>query len=408
MRIAAWLIFGCFVLLAGAMFLPAPASTVELARAYFSEDVIARGQQYAFERRWLSWGEILLQLAFLLALVVHGWGKRWAEACLRLARGWWLPTVVLLGACIYVAQALLGLPFAVGRYYHMKAWGLTERPLADWFAEYGLGLGVTAVIEGIVLVGLYLLVRWLPRWWWLAAATGTVVLAILFAMVLPVLIAPLFNTFTPIEQTQWANWQKSLHTLIEKADVPVQEILVMNASKQSTHTNAYFTGFGATRRIVLYDNLLAKHTLPEVESILAHEIGHWLHDHIVQGIALGGVAALVGFYFLARILRWAQTQFGLYGPSDPKGLPIILLAGALGSWLVMPVGNFVSRHFERQADMMALELARQPDVFIEAEKKLAIDNISNVTPTPWGVWLFSTHPPAVERIQMAQEWKKTH
>jgi STE24 endopeptidase len=139
---------------------------------------------------------------------------------------------------------------------------------------------------------------------------------------------------------------------------------------------------------------------------MAHELGHWLYDHIVTGIALGGLALLFGFYVLARILIWAQSAFGIYGPSDPAGLPLVLLCGFLGSWLAMPLSCAVSRQFERQADMMALKLARQPDAFINAEKKLSIDNIGNVAPTPWNVWLFATHPPAVERIQMAEEWRR--
>ncbi len=387
-------------------FLPPPQSTVELARSHgFSDEVIANGQQFSFERRLFFWGVTLLELVWLLALVFAGWGRRVTDRCQRLTRGRWLPTLLLVGACYYLAQALIHLPFDVGRWAHLTAWGMTERPLNAWFAEYGLALAVNAVVEGIVVVGLYLLLRWLPRWWWLAATAGSVGLAVLFALLWPILISPLFNTFTPIGQTKWADWEQPLHRLIKKADVPVREILVMNASSQSKHSNAYFAGFGATQRIVIYDNLLAKNTRQEVESVLAHEIGHWLHAHIVKGIALGALGALVGFYLLARLLKWAQDALGLSGPSDPAGLPLILLFGFLAMWVAQPLECAVSRHFERQADMMALDLARAPDVFIEAEKKLAIDNIVNVTPPPWNVWLFSTHPPTVERIEMALEWK---
>jgi STE24 endopeptidase len=402
-----WTIVFAFVALAGITFIPSPAATIDTVRTYFAEADIERGVHYSFERRLLMWGSTLVQLGVLLAFAGR-WGERVTERCRRLARGWWLPTLLLVGGFYFVLLCYIQWPFDLTRFVLQRDWGLTTRSLAEWLEEYRLALALSAVIEGVVLVGLYLLMRWLPRWWWLAAAAGSVALAITFAFLLPMVIAPLFNTFTPIGETKWVEWEQPLRKLIAKAEVPVDEVLIMNASKQSTHTNAYFTGFGATRRIVLYDNLLDKHTLPEVESILAHEIGHWKHDHIVQGIALGGIGALVGFFLLARILKWAEKPWGLQGPSDPAGLPIVLLAAYLGSWLATPLANAVSRHFERQADMMALELGRQPDVFIAAERKLAIDNISNVAPAPWNVWLFNTHPPALERIQMAEAWKRAH
>lgn len=409
MRYLPVIIVAAFLALMGLTFVPPPQSSVDLARTHgFSEQEIANGQQFSFDRRLFFWGVTLLELVWLLALVFAGWGRRLTNACHRCARGRWLPTLLLLGVSLFLAQALIHMPFDVGRWAHLTAWKMTERPLGAWFAEYGLSLAVAAVVEGIVVVGLYLLMRWLPRAWWLAATAGSVLLAVLFAFLWPIVISPLFNTFTPIGQTQWSEWEQPLASIVKQANVPLDEILVMNASAQSKHSNAYYSGFAGTRRIVIFDNLLRYHPLPEVESILAHEIGHWLHDHIVKGIALGGLAALVGFYLLARLLRWAQGALGLNAPSDPGGLPLILLATFLGMWLIMPLENAIIRHFERQADMMALDLARDPDVFIEAEKTLAIKNIGNVAPAPWNVWLFSTHPPTVERIEMALEWKQNH
>ena len=409
MRYAPFIIVAAFLGLMLLTFIPAPQSAVELARTHgFAETDIARGQQFSFERRLFAWGATLLELAWLLVLVFGGWGRRITEQCRRLTGDRWLLTLLLAAACYFLVQTFISLPFDLGRFAHSTAWGMVDRPLSAWLVEYGMAAAVSAVVGGAVLAVFYCLLRWLPRWWWLAATLGSVGLAALFAMLWPIVVAPLFNTFSPIEQTKWAEWKKPLHHVIEKAGVAVEEILVMNASKQSKHTNAYFTGFGATRRIVIYDNLLDKHTLAEVESVLAHEIGHWHHDHIVKGIALGGLAMLVAFYLLARIMKWAEKSIGLGGPSDPAGLPLILLAGFIAQWAAQPLECAVSRHFERQADMMALKLAQQPDVFIGVEKKLVIDNLGNPAPAPWNVWLFSTHPPAVERIQMAQDWKREH
>src|SRR5262249_57585715 len=125
-----------------------------------------------------------------VALFCAGWGGPLTDHGQRIARGGWLPTLLLLGACLFLAQALIHLPFDVGRWAHLTAWKMTERPLGAWFAEYGLALAVNAVVEGIVLVGLYLLLRWLPRWWWLAATAGSVCLAALFAFLWPIVISP--------------------------------------------------------------------------------------------------------------------------------------------------------------------------------------------------------------------------
>ncbi len=312
--------------------------------------------------------------------------------------------------------------------------------------DYAKATALSAVVSAVVLVGLYTLLRLFPRTWWALAAVGGTALAVAYAIILPIWINPLFNTFTPLEKTRWAYLQGPVRALAQRVGVPVQEILVMDASRQGSHTNAYFTGLGGTRRVVLYDTLLSSHTalapttvaatlaLPasplgtgpwlavtpplarttvgeqEVLSILAHEFGHWEHNHIVKGIALGGVGALIGLFVLSRLLRWAVGRPPCYlkSPGDPAGLPLIVLLVLLGTWCALPVENAISRVFERQADMASLELEDHAEVFIEAEKRLARDNIGNVAPNALSVWMFATHPPAVERIQMAETWRAAH
>jgi STE24 endopeptidase len=287
---------------------------------------------------------------------------------------------------------------------------MTQRYLASWLID---NVKYTAVSSGItlfVLVGLYLLIRFFPRSWWALATLAGCLLAALFAFVLPILIAPLFNDFTPLEKTQWAYLKPKVEELARKADVPVEDVLVMNASRQSQHSNAYFTGFGETRRIVLYDTLLKQHPPDEMESIVAHEIGHWQHNHIVKGIAYATAAALVGLFLLALILRWASGRalFGMHEPSDPAGLPFILLLSTLGSFVIWPIQSAISREFESQADEMSLDLARDPDAFIRAEETMARHNLGNVAPNSVYVWLFASHPPTIDRIRMAKEWGASH
>jgi STE24 endopeptidase len=408
-----WLIFfGALVL--ATLFVVTTFSHSSVARAeaaaYFPPDIIERGLQYSFQRRLLFWPLMALRLGLLVVLVETGLARKVTDRCQALFGGRWLPTLLLVGFLYFVADELLSLPFAVGHFELTRAWGLTSRSLADWFAEHAKHLGVAAVTDGTVFVCFYILLRWLPRTWWLTATAGGAVLAFVYALLAPVVIEPIFNTFTPLSQTQWAGLEPMVRTLAARADITVGDIFVIDASRQGNHSNAYFTGFGSTQRIVLYDNLLKSHPPAEVESILAHEMGHWRHHHIVKGIALGAASSLVGLFLLSRILLFAtgRGRLRLQGPADPAGLPLVVLLVTVGSWLALPVGNAISRSFERQADEDSLNLAGQPQAFIEAEKRLAIDNIGNVAPLPLSVWLFSTHPPTVERIKMAEAWRSRH
>jgi STE24 endopeptidase len=232
------------------------------------------------------------------------------------------------------------------------------------------------------------------------------VVAVFFAFLHPLLIAPLFNRFVPLRETEHAALLPRVLEMAREAGLPARDVLVMDASRQGRFTNAYFSGFGPSRRIVLYDTLLLRHTPDETLSILAHEIGHWQKDHIAKGMALGVLGAALGFFVLARLLEWAtgRPPFLLRSAADPAGWPLVLLLSLLGGWIERPVGAAISRRFERQADAASLGLFGRPEVFIEAEKRLARDNVSDLAPSDPDVWLFWSHPPAVERIAMAEAW----
>jgi STE24 endopeptidase len=381
------------------------------AEQYFTETEIENGLNYSLQGRLLFWGSTVMPLAAFTLIVVSGFARKLADLFERWTGKRWLWTLLLMGLFCFLVEVSLIFPFQLGNLARQHAWGMSQRSLTSWLMDY---LKLTALSGGIslfVLVGFYLLMRFFPCSWWALAALASGLLAILFAFVLPTLIAPLFNDFTPLDRTQWAYVKPRVEALTRKADVPVEEVLVMDASRQSSHSNAYFTGFGSTRRIVLYDTLLKSHPRSdEVESIVAHEIGHWKHHHIVKGIALGTAAAFVALFLLAKVLRWAtgRAPFGLREPSDPAGLPLILLLAMLGSFVLAPIQNAISREFERQADEYSLDLAGQPKAFIRAEKTLALHNHGNVAPNSVSVWLFASHPPTIDRIRMAEEWAEAH
>jgi STE24 endopeptidase len=387
-------------------FVPWNEARQQAAAAGFPEAAIANGLEYAMRWRLLMWAHEGAYYLFYFAVIVSGAARSLALTFHAWTGGRWFLTLLLMLISFKVANALLALPFGVMGFELQHAWDMTNRSYGDWLRDRAVGFLIGPFFWGCAAI--YVLMRLLPRTWWLWATGLLLVLGISYAILQPLVIAPLFNTFTPLSQTQWKDLEPKVRALMQRADIEVSEILVIDASRQSQHSNAYFAGFGPTRRIVLYDNLLKKSTPAEIESVLGHEIGHWQHDHIVKGIALAIPAALLGLLALSLILQGLTKRGYLTSPSDPAGVPVVLVLYSLGMWLALPLENAISRHFERQADMAALELARQPDAFRKVAKNLAINNVSNVAPTPWNVWLFASHPTTLEAIQMADAWERTH
>jgi STE24 endopeptidase len=411
----------------------------ERARHYFSDSVIQKGRDYAARGRWFFWGSTAVHLGYLTSLVFLGYGRRLTGWAGRLTGHRWLLTLVTVTVSIYLIDQILKIPFRLAILETARQYGMSTMTWQAWFEDFARTVALGGLLQTGVIAGLYLLIAWLPRAWWIVAGFLSMALACLFALVLPVWINPLFNDFRPLKDP---TLERNVLDLAERAGVAVSGVLVIDASRRTRHTNAYFTGFGETRRIVLYDTLLREPATngastvllgatpgglgplsaitfleaarvansAEVTSVLAHEIGHWKNDHIVKGIALAGIGAFIGLFVLSLILSSNVGQPPLYlnCRTDPAGVALLLLLFSLGNWLVMPVENAVSREFERQADWTALELTSDPQAFIAAEKNLAKSNLGNVAPNPISQWFFSTHPTAIERIEAAEHWRKVH
>jgi STE24 endopeptidase len=378
------------------------------AGRYFTSGEIARGQQYSRGGRLLFWSATALDLLVLAVLAATSFGARLVRGAESLAGGRFVLAVLAVAALGFLLEQLVSFPLSVyAGFVRQKAWGLTDRTFGSWASDYGKAMLLSIVVGAVLTAAFYLLLRHLPRAWWLAAAIGSGFVGVALAWLLPLVIAPLFNTFTPLARTQWAPLESDVRAMLERAHLPVREVLVMDASRQGRNTNAYFSGFGHSRRIVLYDTLLQSHTEPEVLSILAHETGHWTHNHIVKGLVLGTLGALFGFFLLDRILRACVglAPLNLRALDDPAGLPLVLLLSLLGSLAAMPIANGISRVFEAQADRTALAMGGDPQVFIEAEKRLVRDNIGDPTPSDVRVVFFADHPPALDRIAAAEAWK---
>jgi STE24 endopeptidase len=382
---------------------------VKEANKYFKMDEIANGRLFAWERRWIFWGRVAVDFLFLSGLALLPIGRRIQQEVGDLVGFRWVPQIAILGAIAWVGLWVLGLPFNLAAYFLARAWGMSNLSLLGWLGEMSLGFLIETIAAGVPFLCLYGFMRNLPRIWWLAAGVGSMLLGVVFALLLPEVIAPMFNKFTPLAKSKYAdkfpNMRVRLRALGEPLAIVDPDIYVVDASRQTKHSNAYFTGVGSRQQIVLYDNLLAKHSSDEIETVVAHEMGHWYYSHILYGILYAGIALTFGLFALDRCLLLYVERAELRSIADPEGVFLFLWLAWIGTAAVQPIERAVSRRFERQADQVSLDMSKKPKAFIDAEINMAKENIMDVAPLPWNVLLFATHPTVIERIEMAKEWK---
>jgi len=252
-------------------------------------------------------------------------------------------------------------------------------------------------LGGSLLLMLFLLIIHSGETWWIWAWMIAGGFELLMLWLFPIVIAPLFNKFEPIENK---GLEKNIRVMMEKVGLRAGGIFKMDEEKRSTHTNAYFTGFGRTKRIVLFDTLLASHTEDEILAVLSHEIGHWRKRHLVKQLILIEAGSLAVFYILAKLLNWPllYQTFGFQKPIFYVGL---LLSGIILSpfgYFIQPLESIISRRFEEEADDFAIELMERSEPLKKALKRLAIDNLTNLIPHPLYAWFYYSHPPLIERI----------
>ncbi len=277
-------------------------------------------------------------------------------------------------------------------------YGFNTKTLKLWITDLLKSLSLSAILGGLLLcLFLFLAIHGGTLWWlWAWILVGA--FELLMIWLYPVILAPLFNKFIPVENQELT---RRIEALMQKAGLRSKGVFQMDASKRSRHTNAYFTGLGKSKRIVLFDTLVVSHTPEEIEAILAHEIGHWKKKHVLKQLVLVETLSLAGFFLLAKLLPWAfiYQTFGFPEPALYVGL---LLIGALfspPSYFARPLESAFSRKMEREADDFALRMIPSPTPLVSAFKRLAADNLANLIPHPFYAWFYYSHPPLVKRIR---------
>jgi STE24 endopeptidase len=369
-------------------------------RRFFSEQEIARANEYQRPRHTAYAIGTLLGLAALAALALSPAG----DLLLRPVRSWPWPLAAAGAVVLTMATvAVIRLPVSFWRgYLHERTWGFSTQSVAGWFGDWAKALGVSAVIGALVLVGLVALIRLFPRAWpGIAAGAGGVVV-VLLTYLAPVVFEPLFNRFEPLADRELA---VELMGLAERAGVPVREVLVSDASRRTTKENAYVSGFGSTRRLVVYDTLLRKADRDEVTLVVAHELGHRRERHVEWGTAIGAAVTAVGIVLLWLLLRSDAVLRGsrVTAAGDPRIIPFVIFAVAVLNLITLPPSNWLSRRFERAADSFALELTGDEDAYVRTERGLALRNLADLDPGPLTYRFLFTHPAPAERIALAAE-----
>jgi STE24 endopeptidase len=364
----------------------------------------AEARRYNRIHRWLEFSDLVLGLAFLLVLLLTGWNgvlRDWAYSAAF--QNYTFSVFVYVFILMLAAKVLgLGLDF-YGLRLERRFKLSTQKTRAwvwDQVKEFLVGLAFATVISEL----LYLTIRVSPQHWWMISWALFMGLFVLLAQVAPLVLFPIFYKFEPLEND---DLKSRLIRLSERAGTKVRGIYKWHLSEKSNKANAALTGLGATRRIILADTLLDHYSADEIEAVLAHELGHHVHRHILKSILLQALVTLGGFWAANYVLHWSIEQWGMFDTlSDFSNLPLLVLVSTLLSLLLMPALNGYSRFNERQADRYAFESIRSVQPFISSMNKLAAQNLAERTPSRWVECLFHSHPAISRRVAAAEAWRE--
>lgn len=378
--------------------IPDPAT----ARSVFSAEQVARAEAFSHAARLWSWGSSAASLTIACVLGLTPAGRRLLARLPGARRGRWWVRVVVAVAVLEIVGRLLTLPFAVLLRRDVLAYGLSHQGWGDFATDLLRGQLVAIVTTSLLVLVLVGCARRWPRAWTAAVGASMAVLVLVGSFAYPLLVEPLFNDFTPLSA---GPLRTGVLALAAREGVDVDEVLVADASRRTTTLNAYVSGFGSTRRVVLYDTLVADVPTDEALSVVAHELAHARHDDVLAGSLLGGAGAAVGVGLLGLVLH-ALRRRGHPAPADPAVVPLVLALLAVGTVLSLPAQNAVSRRIETRADVDALVATHDPAAFVAVQRRLGIRALADPTPPAWAQWWFGSHPTGLTRIAVARQMER--
>ena len=360
-----------------------------------------KAKEYARIRRRLFVVDLVIGAVYLIIWIVTGLAPWLREQVHLLTQATWL-SVPLFAFGFGLPYGILTAPL---NYYSgfvlPHKYEQSTQSLKDWLIDQVKGILISGILGLIILEIIYWLLGVAPQTWWLWAALVMMVLTIILSNLAPVLIFPLFYKYQPLEDEELVN---RLTRLAENAGTRVKGVYAFDLSSKTVAANAALMGLGSTRRIVLGDTLINSFSTDEIETVLAHELGHHVHKDLLLGILVQSVLTLFGFWLANLVMRWGIATFGYTGLTDPATLPLLIIALSIFGLVTMPLGNAWSRWREVMADTYALATTQKPQAFISAMTRLANQNLAEAEPPAWVEFLLHSHPSIHKRVAMAENY----
>jgi len=362
-------------------------------------------RRYNRIRRWLGIADFAIGFLFLIVLLVTG-GSAWLrDQAYRLGfQNYSLSLFMYLLLLLAISKAL-GTGLDYYGFSLERRFKLSTQRFRSWAWDEVKGFLVGLVLGGVLVEVLYFTIRQWPQHWWMLAWALFMGLFIILAQLAPVVLFPIFYKFEPLDNE---DLRRRLVVLSQRAGTRVRGVYRWKLSEKSKKANAALTGLGATRRIILADTLLDNYTADEIEAVLAHELGHHVHRHILKSIFVQAAITLFGFWAANWTLHYAVDQHMFEELSDFANLPLLALVSVALSFVLMPALNGYSRFNERQADRYAFESIARVEPFISSMNKLAEQNLAERTPSKWVEWFFHSHPAISRRLAAAEDWGRKH
>lgn len=351
--------------------------------------------------RRIGVADLALGLAFMCVLLAADWTSDFRNIAVRIASDHHAIALFLYTSILLLITKVLSLgldyySFLIEHRYH-----LSNQRLRNWAWDQAKGFALTFLLSQVLVQTVYLLIRLQPQWWWVTGWGLFMTFSVLMAHIAPVLLFPLFFRFRSLADEELT---ARLTRMSEKAGAKVRGVYEWMLSEKTKKANAALMGLGRTRRIVISDTLLSACTHDEIEAVLAHELGHHVHRHMLKGIAVQGVITFFGFWCLKLAVRWAAFDWKRFDQIDFANLPLMILVSTAVSVVLLPVMNAYSRFNERQADLYAWKSIGSVAPFCAAMEKLAAQNLSEREPSRWVEILFHSHPATGRRMKAALAW----
>lgn len=309
---------------------------------------------------------------------------------------------VCFAAITGMVMGIIFLPMSYySGFYLEHKYNLSNQSFLKWVWENVKGLLVSAIIGLPILLFFFYVINRYGEWWWLPLAIGLFFFSVILARLVPIIILPIFYKVTPLENE---SLRSKIENLAHKAGMKVQNIYSFNMSKNTKKANAAFTGLGKSKRILLGDTLLDSYTEDEVETVIAHELGHYKRKHIIKNLLIGTFTSFFTLYAIAALYNWSLPWFGFASITQIAALPILSLWGMIIGMLLNPLTNIISRKFEYEADEYAIVSTNKVSSFVSVLEKLTEQNLGDKNPHPFVEWFFYSHPSISKRISAIQKF----